>query len=161
MKIIFLDVDGVLNCRKSTSRCHGFIGIDDDKVQRLRKIVGATGAQIVLTSTWKSDWIKEPERKSEQNKYGNYLEHQLEKENLCILDKTTDEKSICDRGEGIFNYLRSHNVDQWIAIDDEIFGDFEDYGIIEHLVKTNFYDENGGLQDEHVALAIEILNKTE
>jgi hypothetical protein len=160
-KIIFLDIDGVLNCQKSESRCCGFVGIDDDKVKRLRKIIEATGAKIVLTSTWKKDWIRDPNLKDEQNEYGNYLERKLRRENLFILDKTTDEKSLGDRGEGIFNYLKSHNVDQWIAIDDEIFHDFEDYGVIEHLVKTSFYGENGGIQDEHMQLAIEMLNKTE
>lgn len=153
--------DGVLNCQKSESRCQGFIGIDGDKVKRLRSIVEATGAKIVLTSTWKREWIKEPEFKEEQNEFGNYLERKLRRENLFILDKTTEEKSISDRGEGIFNYLRRHNVDQWIVLDDEIFHDFEDYGIMDHLVKTNFYNENGGLQDGHVKMAINLLNKAE
>ena len=153
--------DGVLNCIESKSRCRGCIGIDDDKVERLKRIVEATGAKIVLTSTWKKDWIRDPSLKDEQNEYGNYLERKLRRENLFILDKTTDEKSLSDRGEGIFNYLRSHKVDQWIALDDEIFHDFEDYGVMDHLVKTSFYDENGGLQDEDVELATNLLNKTE
>lgn len=161
MKIIFLDVDGVLNCQSSESKCHGFIGIDSDKVKRLRKIIEATDAKIVLTSTWKKDWIKDLDRKDEQNVYGNYLENKLKQEDLFILDKTTEEKNMSCRGEGIFNYLRSHNVDQWIAIDDDIFDDYEDYGIMEHLVKTDFYKYYGGIQDEHVKLAIEMLNKTE
>lgn len=51
MKIIFLDVDGVLNCQNSKSNCYGIMGIDDDKVSRLRKIVECTDAKIVLIST--------------------------------------------------------------------------------------------------------------
>ena len=39
MKLIFLDIDGVLNCAISKSRCFGCLGIDDDKVKRLKTIV--------------------------------------------------------------------------------------------------------------------------
>ena len=31
MKIIFLDIDGVLNCRNSKASCHGIMGIDDER----------------------------------------------------------------------------------------------------------------------------------
>jgi hypothetical protein len=44
-------------------------------------------------------------------------------------------------------------------LDDEIFPDYEEYGIMPHLVKTSFYD--GGLKEKHVELAIKILNKGE
>ena len=32
LKIIFLDVDGVLNCKKTTDRINGYQGIEDKKV---------------------------------------------------------------------------------------------------------------------------------
>ena len=31
INIIFLDVDGVLNCKETTDRCDRYIGIDDKK----------------------------------------------------------------------------------------------------------------------------------
>ena len=51
MKVIFLDIDGVLNEEKSRSRCVGYKGIDDKKAENLAKIVRATDAKIVLVST--------------------------------------------------------------------------------------------------------------
>ncbi len=33
MRVVFLDVDGVLNCRSTEDRFHGFIGIDDELVR--------------------------------------------------------------------------------------------------------------------------------
>ena len=39
MKVIFLDIDGVLNCSKSKSSCLGCTGIDDIKVKRLKRII--------------------------------------------------------------------------------------------------------------------------
>ena len=35
MKVIFLDIDGVLNTPSSESRCGEYIGIDDEKVEKL------------------------------------------------------------------------------------------------------------------------------
>ena len=39
MKVVFLDIDGVLNCEGSRSRCVGYRGIDDKKVENLAKIL--------------------------------------------------------------------------------------------------------------------------
>lgn len=48
MKILFLDVDGVLNrCGKSGH------GLEADKIALLKTIVDATGCEIVLSSTWR------------------------------------------------------------------------------------------------------------
>lgn len=43
MKIVFLDIDGVLNCEGSRSHCVGYRGIDDKRVENLAKIIKATG----------------------------------------------------------------------------------------------------------------------
>lgn len=53
-KIIFLDIDGVLNCNKTMRFLPGnYLFVDARKVLRLRDIVERTGAQIVLSSTWR------------------------------------------------------------------------------------------------------------
>ena len=58
MKVVFLDIDGVLNEEKSRSHCCGYKGIDDKKVENLAKIIKTTNAAIVLISTWKDDWFR-------------------------------------------------------------------------------------------------------
>ena len=80
MKVIFLDIDGVLNCRSSKSRCGCYIGIDNDKVKRLRQIVEATGAEIVLCSSWKKWWL--PANKAEQDRNATYMDKKLQCEGL-------------------------------------------------------------------------------
>jgi histidinol phosphatase-like enzyme len=70
MKVVFLDIDGVLNEEKSRSRCCGYKGIDDKKVGNLAKIVKQTNAEIVLISTWKDDWRKTD--KAQQSIMANY-----------------------------------------------------------------------------------------
>ena len=155
MKVIFLDVDGVLNCIESKSRCGGYIGIDDVRVKRLKEIVDKTGAKIVLTSTWKLGW--EVTDKECMKDGGRYLDRKMKKQKLTILDKTHDQG--WNRGYGIKQYLDSHIVESWVVLDDEIFKDYEAEGILPHLVKTDFYDENGGIQDDHVKKAIMLLNE--
>ena len=57
MKIIFLDIDGVLNCMQYLieNNCRG-IGIDPARVALVADIVRASGAKIVLTTSWRSHW---------------------------------------------------------------------------------------------------------
>ena len=153
MKLIFLDIDGVLNCMGSKSRCEGFIGIDNDKVKRLKQIVNKTNAKIVLTSTWKRHWHKN----ADLNDYsGNYLNRKFKKQSLRIMDKTTDDS--IHRGTGIIDYINNFHTDveSWIVLDDEYFPDYKELGILDHMVKTEFIK---GLQERHVDLAIELLNK--
>ena len=56
IKVIFLDVDGVLNDVRTKSRtAMGFQFVDTSKILRLKKIVEKTGAKIVLSSDWRYD----------------------------------------------------------------------------------------------------------
>lgn len=52
MKIIFLDIDGVLNSHYDYER-YGFDYIDSGLVEILKGIVFATKSEIVLSSTWR------------------------------------------------------------------------------------------------------------
>lgn len=54
-KIVFLDVDGVLNCAKylrETAR-GDLVGIDPFRVALLHRILEATGAVVVVSSSWR------------------------------------------------------------------------------------------------------------
>ena len=154
MKTIFLDVDGVLNSNDTEDVYKGFIGLDYSGIKLIREIVDATGAEIVLVSSWKHRWYKE--HKNLQDDLANYLDQRLAEEGLKIIDKT---EGMSDRGTGIIDWLSKNQVESWVVIDDEIFKDYEACGIMSHLVKTSFYD--GGLKEKHVKIAIEKLNKTE
>ncbi len=55
MKVIFLDIDGVLNSTH-TRNPRGFPYVTDpDLVDRLRDVVAKTGAEVILSSTWRYD----------------------------------------------------------------------------------------------------------
>ena len=56
MKIIFLDIDGVLNSSNSkTYAPSGFHGLESSKLKRVNQIINKTNARVVLSSTWKSE----------------------------------------------------------------------------------------------------------
>ena len=85
-KIIFLDIDGVLNDLKSTSICtfveekREITGIDNTKVKRLKKICDETNAILILISSWKLCW--ERYNKNEEYSPGRYLDQKLKKYGL-------------------------------------------------------------------------------
>lgn len=162
MKIIFLDVDGVLNCSTSKSFCHddlyGIItGIDSDKVKRLAKIVEITGAEIILSSDWKDGWNKY--YTGRRPSHVKYLDNHLYKKGkLTIKDKTPNtSKGSWFRGNEILTYLRSHqDVENYVILDDTFFEDFSIKEISEHLVLT---DHKVGLTDSDVEKAVKILGE--
>ena len=156
--IVFLDVDGVLNCSSTKDVCVKYVGIEDDKVSLLKQIVDKSGAKIVLVSTWKEWWFKESYLKDKQDFLANYLDMKLAKQGLSIYDKTEDE--LFNRGDGILEYIRhlswkGINVNNYVVLDDEIF-DYKRTRITKNLVQTSY--NNGGLQRKHVGKALEKLN---
>ena len=162
MKVIFLDIDGVLNCRTSKSYCHddecGLItGIDSDKVKRLAKIVEATNAKMVLSSDWRVGWEKY--YTTRKPSHAKYLDNHLYKKGkLTIKDKTPNtHKGSWFRGSEILAYLVTHqDIENYVILDDTFFDDFVNKEIEEHLVLTN---REVGLTDGDVKNAIKILLK--
>lgn len=53
MKILFLDVDGVLNTQATLSAGTSCWLLDENRLLLLKEIVDKTSCQIVLTSTWR------------------------------------------------------------------------------------------------------------
>ena len=55
MKVIFLDIDGVLNCRKTPNPRKLPYIVDPKLLKRFKRLVERTGAKVVLASTWRYD----------------------------------------------------------------------------------------------------------
>ena len=155
MKIVFLDIDGVLNTPSSKSRCGGYIGIDNDKVERLKKIIDKTKAEIVLISTWKKHWYKEERLKLSQDYIADYLDAKLAKYNLKATDKTVEkfEGQYLSRGEGIIEYIYRKNVENYIILDDCQF-DYDGCNLTDKFIKIN---QSEGLSEKQVNVACEML----
>ena len=160
MNIVFLDVDGVLNCDTTKEKVTDYtgtqyIGVDDVLVEKLAKIINATDSEIVLTSSWKTCWdVTMPN--DEMEPMAKYLVLKLKKQGLHIIDRTID-RGKGDRGYGIKRWLkRFPEVERWIVLDDQEFLDYEEQGILPHLIKTSF---SCGLTDENVSDAIKFLTQ--
>lgn len=158
MKVIFLDIDGVLNTLDTFVRkkhLHGNVEIDEDRVLRLKQIIDETDAKIVLSSSWRVYYDDNliPHGK------GILLNNVLKQYELFIYDKTPNKVGI--REKEIQSYLDSHDIEKFIILDDEIsdLESFKDRGLIQ--VHCNFQDfdpSRNGLLDKHVEMAINQLN---
>lgn len=144
MKVIFLDVDGVLNAyddfggrNKPNPHVGGLWGISIAKVKQLKYIVEKTSAQLVLTSTWKKDYNRY--LMDHTNIYGKYLYNKLRKCDLKIFDTTERyEANPSHRSEGIKSWLKEHEgeVESYIILDDDYFPGYDDKEINPYLVFT-------------------------
>ena len=157
MKVIFLDIDGVLNCKTSRSRCGKFVGIDDKKLFLLKIITDVSGAEIVLTSTWKNNWQKLEKDKFKQDDLANYLDKKFKKYGLKVYDKTADSLDgvYFSRGESILDFIYNNKITHYVILDDVQF-DYDGCGLTDNFVKP---DITVGLTQKDVDLAIKILNK--
>ena len=128
--VIFLDIDGVLNRRRTVqSTPKRYTGIDDARVAILAKAIKKYGGgDIVLSSNWK-------DLREDDEDY-LYLVSKLAKEGLSISGKTQDEMR--RRGAGIWEYLQAHpEIEEYVILDDYTF-DFRNYSKLwERLLLTN------------------------
>lgn len=155
MKIIFLDIDGVLNSiQYDRSRTSEQGNIDETRLSLLKEIVDSTKALIVLSSSWRKHWNKEP---SLCDSIGEELNVIFSKYQLSIYDKTPRLENN-DRAEEIKTWLQSNSdISEYVILDDIALG----WGDIQnHLVQTNCRIGRG-LEYQHVSKAIELLNKVE
>ena len=147
MKVIFLDVDGVLNSRATRAKSpSGFVGIGDVFVRQLSELVAETGAKIVLSSDWKDGW-------EQKHRTGKYLEDKLAKYGLSVFARTYDS-DYRKRGQGICDYLEGKNIEGYVILDDRNF-DFIEAGLEAHFVRI---DARYGLRDCDIHRAKQIIN---
>ena len=152
MKIIFLDIDGVLNSEKyDRNRTEEQGNIDKTRLPPLKKLVDETGALIVLSSSWRKHWEKD---KDKCDDIGRELINDFAKYDLFIYDKTTCTVKN-DRAEEIRMWLANNdNIEAFIIIDDIAFGWGSD--LQDHLIRTN--SRIGfGLEEKHIQMAIQLL----
>ena len=166
MRIIFLDVDGVLN-HSSTSEFFGpYIGIDTFNLACLAVLVEDSNKEeetkIVLSSSWRAGVNN---KGAEMPGSYQYLTERLKEEELILYDETpilpqTDIFS--PRGKEITTWLENHkdlNITSYVVLDDELFPDFKEYGITKRLVRTTWYGPRAGLTPRHIAVALSVLRR--
>lgn len=154
MKVIFLDIDGVLNSRAYDRQrnWNEQTDIDETRLPLVKEIVERTGAVIVLSSTWREHWNADP-RLCDGD--GVYINETFKKFGLEIYDKTPDIGRYAERYDEIKTWLSSQDgVTGFVIIDDYRYG-WKELGA--NFVKTN-PNFGLGLEREHVEKAVEILS---
>ena len=156
-KIIFLDVDGVLNIFSESYMTNNveydtrfnfsITRLEFHLVKRLEYIIKNTDAYIVVCSGWSVDELKMV----------------LEDCDFKYLSRIIDEIDPTDRVKSILNYVKEHNITDYIVLDDKI-----DYELL-HKYLPNEIDRipfigtrvnyREGLTDDNALYAINWLNK--
>lgn len=136
MKVLFLDIDGVLNCHDA--RPNGYCGIHPGKVRLLDQIVERTGCRIVLASAWRYLILN---GSMNLDGFGNILlihgaAHATAKAMFGLLGPDRDINNVNDRGglaaewsQGQLHTMRRHcsTAFDWsnVALDDGTSGHSE------------------------------------
>ena len=151
MKVIFLDFDGVLNSANYLLGYEDYgVVIDPTRMGLLQQIVDATGAKIVLSTSWREHWGKEL---AECDSTGMHINDIFKKYGLQIWDKTPQLHT--RRETEIKSWLDKHSeVKSFVVLDDRLLS--ADY-LKGHFIKTSNYFN--GLDEEDVQKAIDILNR--
>lgn len=157
-KVIFLDIDGVLNKDNSGPK------IEECFVKRLAHIVGMTGAEIVLSSSWRGAYVNHMNPENHyQNRDTALLISMLEKYQMRIMDVTPNitSGSYARPLEIRAWLLERGNLQRFVILDDETFWAWNWLG--DYLVCTTHLDGSGkpvcGLTDGDAEKAIAILNR--
>ena len=140
MRIIFLDVDGVLNNNYTTDRYNGFIGIDQKLVDRLKILYDKSNEEeetrIVVSSSWRYDKIR---KDYISDGCYDYLKKRLG--DMEVIGETPDLKRGWSRASEVKAWLEKFrekfNVKSFVILDDEQF-DFAEQGLSKYTILTNF-----------------------
>ena len=148
MKVLFLDFDGVLNSQDYRDRYGSMgAGIDKSKMPLLKKLVDTTDAKIVLITSLREYWDKNPDK---CDYFGKVINETFAEYGLEIYDKTPVSDSGKREDEILDWIVNNPGIKNYVAIDDgALFAKF----LVGHFVQPK-----DGLEEEHVEKAIEILN---
>ena len=170
-KVIFLDVDGVLNSAKTL---YEDSSLEDNLILNLKELINKTEAKIILSSSWRLSTEAVATLMDKLDKFGLVISGMtcdgvdldwLEKYEFDVTKKYLDTKFdynenkqikiTRDRGAEIFKWLCYHYDCAYVILDDEI-EDIKPYFNESVIVKTPY---KTGLTKEDVKKAIQILNK--
>ena len=134
MRVIFLDIDGVLNCKSTPNPRRLPYIVDPILLERLKRLITLTDANIVLASTWRYD----PAGTFSAKYWG-----------IPFVDVIPDMPQRPRRDENIA-WLEAHpEVERYVVIDDED-DELDDLPLFQPSSRT-------GLSDEIVEAAVAYL----
>ena len=178
MRLIFLDVDGVLNCEYTEDRYNCFVGIDPKLVQNLKTLYDTSNKEektrVVISSSWRMEKIR---KHCIADGSFEYLLNKLSDAGIEVIGITPeDQLSGFYRGREIQAYMdiyykkgipdmyekQEEPISTFVILDDEDF-DFGECGFNKNVVLTNYYGEENqvGLDSVGIERALKILRGEE
>ena len=163
MKVLFLDIDGVLNCMcPAPMQDNDWIDLDEwrygfnpDLVARLRYVIGNTDCKIVFSSSWRHHKTYAPYQPDRN--WRDVLAEKLrrERDEIFAGETPTNPKGL--RGIEISEWLKEHEgeIESFCVVDDEVV-DILPYIDNSRVVKT---DMTNGLTKTEADSIIELLNE--
>jgi len=145
VKIIFLDVDGVLNNCEYDKVAKSF-RIHPEKIQRLNRLLKDVDAHIVLSSSWRY-FV----HNGSMNLHGLewlFRTHGLEVGRL--VDITPPDKEGETRGQTIDRWIKNHRGDRYIHL--------ESYVVIDDMCQEEFKEHAGLFIRTNPALGLTDIN---
>ena len=151
MKVLFLDIDGVLNSAEyrndeNVNYYNSFI--DESAMVYLKSICEKTSCEIVLTSTRRLYW---QEGDAQNDKEGEYINEVFKRFGLKIFSKVPDLDTISRKNE-ILDWLKTHEAESFVILDDT---DFSWGELSSNVVFTD--DNDRGLDETTAKKATNIL----
>ncbi len=169
MKILFLDIDGVLNIHE----CHPEVGcgvIHRDKMHRLNTILRQTDCKVVLSSAWR--YLVHRKEMTVLGLERLFCSHGMIKGRLIGVTRPDHSKvndnyngdpatwvAPLERGLQIHEYIDELWLQTKTALESFCVVDDLDLGISNHKLPFVQTHSQLGLQDCHVDKIIRILNK--
>jgi hypothetical protein len=151
MKVIFLDIDGVLVTSETLQRKNKTRHFCEKAVAQLNRILQETDAEIVLSSSWR---IGASLSKLNSHFFDEGVAKPIVDFTPNIMNKSESGLYLgVERKEEIKSWLANHlEVSNFVVIDDDW-----DARIENHFVKTSIFQK--GLTERLADKAIKILNK--
>ena len=158
MKVIFLDIDGVLNSKEFLKNNQNEV-IDRSSVSILKKVIDKTGAVIVMSSGWRL-WFDD--NMMPEDGYSQCLYDILCEFDIKLFGKTPDFSTNEIRTKKTFSHVKAKeitawlsehkNFDKYVVLDDLLLKSEE---INSHLIRTN---AQVGITEDDAKRAIIMIN---
>lgn len=158
MKVIFLDIDGVLNSEEFLKNNQNEM-IDRNNVSILKNVIDKTGAVIVMSSGWKL-WFDD--NMMPKDGYSKCLHDILCEFDIKLFDKTPDFSTEEIRTKKTFSNVKAKEIIAWLSEHETV----DKYAVLDdlnlkneeinsYLVRTN---AQVGITEDDAKCVIDMIN---
>lgn len=158
MKVIFLDIDGVLNSQNFLQN-NKTEPIDRRNVSVLKNVIDKTGAVIVMSSAWRL-WFDDNMMPTKG--YSQCLYDILSEFGIKLFAKTPDFSTEEIRAKKTFSHVKAKEILAWLSENQRIdkYAVIDDLDLINEEVNAHLVRTNGqvGITEEDAVRVIKMIS---